>query len=112
MWKEIPFAFLGVALIFLFGNDTLLEGRGFNEISRSDGIALISLFILFMYYVGTQYERKNESTENEEIKIYSTPVSLSFILAGLVGLFLGGQLFVSQSVIIAQLLDFRKRLSD
>lgn len=111
VWKEIPFAFLGVALIFLFGNDTLLEGRGFNEISRSDGIALISLFILFMYYVwGLSTSGKNESTENEEIKIYSTPVSLSFILAGLVGLFLGGQLFVSQSVIIAQLFGLSEAL--
>lgn len=110
VWKEIPFAFLGVALIFLFGNDTLLEGRGFNEISRSDGIALLSLFLLFMYYVWGLQNNSTAEEGEEEIQMYSASVSIGFVLAGLFGLFVGGQLFVSQSITIAKLFGLSEAL--
>jgi len=48
VWKEIPFALLACLLVFTMGNDELLSNGMINQISRSEGFVLVSIFIIFM----------------------------------------------------------------
>lgn len=51
VWKEIPLAALGVFLLFVMGNDALFDGVNFNALTRTDGITLMALMGIFMYYI-------------------------------------------------------------
>jgi cation:H+ antiporter len=87
------------------GNDALIDGVSFNAITRSDGIVLLSLMAIFMYYIvsmarSDQKEVKNEG--EEEIKEYGVFLSIGLIVAGLAGLVLGGNVLVTEAVKVAQ----------
>lgn len=107
VWKEIPFALLGVLLLFIMGNDRLFDGVGFNALTRTDGIALLALMVIFMYYVfglakRGQTKAAATGTDEQEMKNYATPISLLLMIGGLAGLVLGGQLLVSGATSIAE----------
>lgn len=105
VWKEIPLALLGVILLFIMGNDQLFDKVPFNALTRTDGLALMSLFIIFMYYIFGMAKTNNQALDadesSENITQYSYPLSAVFILSGLAGLVVGGQLLVSNAVTIA-----------
>lgn len=107
IWKEIPLALLGAVLLFVMGNDALFDGLGFNAITRTDGIALMSLMLIFMYYIfslakNERQHGKDEASEDESVKVYSYPVSAVMSLAGLAGLIIGGRLLVTGAIDVAQ----------
>lgn len=99
--KEIPLCLLAAAVLFIFSNDILLNGGTLNSISRSDGLILLCFFLIFLSY--TFAIAKEGSGENEaaikEIPIWK---SIIFIIGGLIGLVLGGQLFVDGASGIAR----------
>ena len=49
--REIPFALLGMILVFTMGNDMFFDGTGFNAITRTDGFSLMAIFIIFLFYI-------------------------------------------------------------
>jgi cation:H+ antiporter len=108
VWKEIPFALLGVVLLILMANDTLFDGSLTNIVGRTDGFALIAIFIIFMYYVFAI--SKSDTTKPEPVKQYKLGVSLLLALLGLVGLFLGGKWLVDGAVILARLAGLSESL--
>lgn len=104
VWKEIPLALLGVCLLFVMGNDGLFDGLNFNAITRTDGIVLIALMAIFMYYVVgmARAERTVEANEeSSDIKIYTTAISVGLTVIGLIGLVGGGRMLVNGAVNIA-----------
>jgi len=105
VWKEIPLALLGVVLLLVMGNDMLIDGVSFNAITRTDGIVLMSLMAIFLYYIiGMARAEKKDDRQNEEdeIKEYGYFASAGMIILGLGGLILGGQLLVTAAVAIAK----------
>ena len=46
VWKEIPFALLVTFIVLVFGSDFLFDGTLPNVLSRTDGMALIALFLI------------------------------------------------------------------
>jgi cation:H+ antiporter len=106
--KEIPFSFL-VTLIFLFlANDHLLFKSAANRISRIDGVILLVLFGVFLYY--TFGLSKIKSNGSDEIKLFSLPKTWIFIGLGFIGLFLGGKLVVDNAVVMARKLQVSEKL--
>lgn len=104
-WKEIPFALLAIVLVFVMGFDTLVDKSPDNFLTRSDGLALIGFFAIFMYYVfgiSRQGGALNSQQDGEEIKLYNTGVSLGLTAAGILGLFLGGNLLVENAIVLAK----------
>lgn len=100
-WKEIPFAFLAMGLLVVMGNDLLLGNTTSNMITRGEGIILLSIFGIFLYYIiGLAQQKQSDETD---IKIYPLGISVLLTLGGLIGLFFGGQLFVNNAVILAKL---------
>jgi cation:H+ antiporter len=101
VWKEIPMSLLAVVLVLIMANDKLVDGLAFNSLTRSDGLALIAFFIIFLYYTFGIAKLENGEQGAETVKLYSTWKSVGLIVLGLVGLVLGGQWIVSGAVAIA-----------
>lgn len=107
-WKEIPFSLLAIVTVGLLGAD-IYFGQGVrNMISRADGVILLFFFVIFLYYVASI--SKSEENEDTGIKRYSISTSSLMILGGLVGLTLGGKMFVDGAVNIAQVLGMTERV--
>ena len=103
VWKEIPLALLGVSLLYIMGNDQMFDGVAFNAITRTDGLVLMSLMAIFMYYiVGMAKAERTAKKDEEDIQQYGGGKSILLIVAGLVGLVVGGKLLVDSAVSIAK----------
>lgn len=109
-WKEIPFAALAVIIVLFAANDKILNGETANTLSRTDGLILISFFIIFMYYICELFRRSKDNEEQENIKTYSMSVSIMLTAGGLLFLFFGGQILVNQAVILAKLAGLSEML--
>lgn len=101
VWREIPFSLFIVIVLGLLLNDTLYNSAGHDQLSRGDGLILLVLFALFMYYVFTISSSSGEEVDGETPDM-GIPKSSLFIIVGLVGLAGGGKLVVSGAVDIAQ----------
>lgn len=106
-WKEIPLALLGSILLFIMINDRLFDGTNFDALTRTDGIALLSLMIIFIYYVFDMAKRdrtakKELANVGGDTKKYAPIISAILVVAGLVGLVIGGRLLVDGATGIAK----------
>lgn len=98
VWKEIPFALLGAFLVLIMVNDTLVDGYAVSELSRSDGVALLGFFCIFLWYIAGM-KGMTDGDDAEPPK--SLLLSLGLLLAGLAGLVIGGKLVVNGATTIA-----------
>lgn len=98
VWKEIPLSFAAVLLLFFLANDFLAEGG--NVVSRLDGIILLVLFALFLFYVYKQL-KTDPQTGNHNQKELPLLRTWVLIFAGLAGLILGGRSVVDSAVNLA-----------
>ncbi len=109
VWKEIPLALLSVFLIFIMGNDALLDNANFNILSRTDGLALMSFFFIFIYYAYGMVKKDKQQQEGK-VKEYSLLISLILTILGIIGLFYGGKLLVDNAIILARLAGMSEAL--
>lgn len=100
VWKEIPFSLLAALVVVIFGSDVLLTGLGPDVISRTEGLALLVFFVIFLAY--TFGIRNNGEHPTQQIETFELPKSIGFTIAGLAGLMLGGHLVVESAVSIAE----------
>lgn len=108
-WKEIPFAILAIIVVYFMSNDVLFDGTSSNFLSRIDGIVLLLLFVIFLYYT---YELAKDfyAAEVDETREYKTFISIIFIIAGLFGLYYGGEMIVNNAVFIAKMFGMSERI--
>ncbi len=85
-------------MLLVMCNDLLFNSEA-NYISNGDGIILLFFFVIFMVYVFGIAEVKSEN--KIELKQFSSYKTLVFILLGLAGLIIGGNLVVDNAVSIA-----------
>lgn len=107
VWVEIPLSFLAVLMLGILGNDALLYGARSSVLTKSDGMVLLSFFVIFMVYIFAiaKENRKNEHLETKQIKTWSVAL---MILGGSVALFLGGKWVVDGAVHLARALGMRE----
>lgn len=108
VWKEIPLSLLAVVVFFIVSNDVLINNDTRNFISRSEGLILISFFIIFLAYVFnmSRYSLVEAMVEPK----YRISVSFFLIVLGLIGLIYGGRFVVSSGTEIAKKLGFSEEL--
>ena len=111
--REIPMMILATFSFAALAADRLLDHAPENALTRSNGIVLLLLFGVFLYYTisGVLLRPKKvlksdpfleEIADNvERKKEMSTPRSLLFIVGGLIALIAGGRLTVFAAVKIA-----------
>ncbi len=108
VWKEIPFALLASAVLYFMANDTLLDG-GIAELTRSEGLVLISFFLIFLWYIAGM-RRSDPPSKDEGIRMREFWSSCGFVMAGLTLLIGGGKLTVDGAVTIANALGVSQAL--
>lgn len=108
VWKEVPFSLLAILTVLFLGSDVYFGQGTKNMISGGDGFILIGFFILFLYYIAGI--SNDEENTDSGIKKYSTWISIGLIALGLIGLIVGGKMFVDGAVKIAQLFGVSERV--
>lgn len=107
--KEIPFSFLAVVMLLIMANDVFVDGYARSELSRSDGLALIGFFVIFLIYT-FGLPRNGEETQMQTNTQRSMLASTLFVLLGLAALIAGGKLTVDAAVTIARTLGLSETL--
>lgn len=107
VWKEIPFSLLAAVLLLILANNYFSTSAP--GLSYIDGLMLLLLFLLFLYYVFTQL-KSDPSAEILGLKNYSNLKIWVLILGGLAGLVVGGKLVVDNAVAMAQSLGVSEKI--
>ncbi len=94
---EIPFLVIISAFIFLQVNNFFFKGYG---LSRFDAFILFMIFLGFLYYVFVYL--KNATEFISEVHKHTLFVAIVLVLIGVIGLFVGGKLVVTNAVKIAK----------
>lgn len=97
--KELPISFVVQFILALMIIYNL-------ELSRIDGAILITLFLVFLFYISRASSRKisNQQDEihcNKKLSKSEFIKSLILFLIGITGLFIGGEIVVDNSIAIA-----------
>lgn len=106
--KEIPFSLLAAIVVLVFVSDVVLDHSGLDVISRTDGLALLGFFVIFMYY--TYFASKALPELPRRPKVDSTLISTTQMIGGLLALFIGGHLIVESAVSIADVLGISQSI--
>jgi cation:H+ antiporter len=107
VWKEIPIS-LFAAITFL----VLANGYLFYDtigLSRINGLILIVLFFLFLFYIFKQMKSDTQVSEAVVIEVSNKKI-WGFIIMGLIGLVIGGKLIVDNAVFIASGLGVSEKI--
>lgn len=97
---DIPICIATSILLLLLSFDAIFFGKDANIISRIDSLILLIGFITFMYYSFKVSNKDKSAQDTSEVVEVSSAKSAMWIailkiVAGLVGLILGGRLFVN-----------------
>ncbi len=107
--KEIPIAILISSLLVVLFLDIQLSSGSTNQITRSDGIAVLLFFAVFLYYLISMAIHGKGKTEVEKPKWKLLP-SLLITVLGLAGIIFGSNLVVDSATNIAHTIGISERL--
>ena len=100
--KDIPLNILVTGLLIILGLNFTIFRFGQDGLGRIDGIILLGIFA---WYLWSSFKSDSSDSDGEsQIKEYSSLVSILFIIGGLVGLIVGGKLFVNGATELAKAL--------
>lgn len=105
--KELPILLLVTSILGVLSLDRIL-GNGVNALTRADGIVIILVFFIFIYYLFTTMRNKvDEDNELPEIKL---PKALLMTVSGIVAIVVGSSLVVTNASELAELLGVSHRM--
>ena len=99
--KDIPLNIGVTVLLVLMGLKNTLFGIGADELSRWDGAIFLLIFVIYMWR-SFRSKTGGTDTEDDSIEIFPNWMSVIFIISGLIGLILGGKVFVNNAVRLAE----------
>lgn len=100
--KEFPFAILASVVLLILAHDIKFQGYNENLLTRADGLMLLSLFGIFMYYLIEMALTSKEDMNVEQAKEnISMGKSILMSALGIIGILIGGQLVVNSASSIA-----------
>ncbi len=107
VWKEIPWSFFGVVLLFALAND--FTGSGSPILTRTDGLILLAMFVLFIFYIYQQLKTDTAEPEVKDNGLSSLKI-WTYIILGLSALVIGGQFVVRNSIQLATALGVSEKI--
>lgn len=108
IWREIPFALAVTIVLGVLVNDVLFDRASKNMLGHGDGIILLILFFVFMYYTyGTSNVEEDLIERRSEIGLLKSAL---FIVIGCIGLGLGGKVTVDSAIAIATQIGISEEL--
>lgn len=109
VWREILFAVGASVVLLALASDHFARLSGFSGLARADGLILLVLFALFVYYiigrVRLHPKAKTLKSYQETGGKYSKPRSLLLIAVGAAALAAGGNFIVGSGSNLAETLD-------
>jgi len=108
VWKEIPLSLLAAVVLGILAGDRVIDNKEFSELTRIDGLVLLSFFFVFLYYSVGIAKRESGVTDQLPRKNYDLKKSIVYILSGLVLLILGGKFVVDGAVSAASRLNINE----
>ena len=101
VWKEIPYSVLAVLVLGFLVNGVIVGGESQALLSRFDGLILLVLFIVFIFYTFSIAKKHNElsDVQYKELEVFKSVV---YTVLGILGLGFGGPMIVNGAVKIAQ----------
>ena len=101
VWKQIPFALLA-AFVFFVLSSKIFFGDG-NVFGRSDGLILLGLFVMFLYYV-FQMAKKDGARIGFPEDVNEKTFKIIFkLIFGMVGIYFGGKWVVEGAIFFASM---------
>ncbi len=107
VWKEIPYSFIAILFLYMQTNDLLSPDS--RVLTRLDGLVLLIMFSIFLFYVYKQLGSDKPESETA-LKDYSMLKIWSFIIFGLIGLMIGGKLVVTNAVQMTTTLGISEKI--
>jgi len=101
VWKEIPFSLLAAMVLAFLANDRLIDKQSHSVLLRSDGLILLSFFIIFLYYSTTIAFEIKGVDDHVPATAYGAMKSMGLVIMGLIGLIIGGEWIVNGAVHMA-----------
>jgi len=104
---EVPMSMLAAIILFVLVNDALVMGDNSapapygGYLSRFDSIILLLFFLGFLWYIYRTMRLTADLGESGPPKLFSTPMSVGMVIAGLAMLIGGGELVVENALEIA-----------
>lgn len=108
--KEIPFVLLISMLFSIFFIDSVFDYNSINQITRTEGLAILLFFSIFIYYMFSVMKDKDNKDEEDEPVKYSVKKAILFTIIGLAFIILGGELIVTNCAKLAKALGVSERL--
>ncbi len=103
VYREIPFTLLASLMLLALVNDGMLDARSESALDRTDGIALLGLFSVFIIYIALAIRADaNRDWAERSASEHRIWPAVALVVAGLAGLTIGGQLSVRAAVEIAR----------
>ncbi|NOS57552.1 MAG: calcium/sodium antiporter [Cyclobacteriaceae bacterium] len=112
---EVPLSILAAVILYVLVNDAILWGTTYDNpaiagtLSRLDAFIFLLFFGGFMFYI-VRTMKNNSDLDQDTVKIYSSGLSIVYIVAGLAMLIGGGKLVVDNAIEIAQSFGMSEKL--
>jgi len=117
--KDAPYNLIAALMIAVCGNQLFLDHINYHQIMMSHALIFLCFFSIYVYYTLLEvkqgaphklplHKHHHQAMTNE--KSSGTLKSFFFVIAGLIGLVLGGELIVNSAEKIAQLVGLSNRL--
>ena len=101
VWKEIPFCLLAVIVMGLMANDGIVDGGPMSLLTRIDGLVLLAFFSIFLYYSFSIAKEIEGMDQMASARKRGLAMSILLVIAGFIGLSLGGKWIVDGAVALA-----------
>jgi cation:H+ antiporter len=101
VWKEIPFSLLAAVVLAFLANDHLIDKQNHSVLLRSDGLILLSFFVIFLYYSTTIAFEIKGIGDHVPATAHGTMKSIGMVIVGLAALVVGGEWIVNGAVHMA-----------
>ena len=104
--RDFPISLIVTLIMLLMATDCFSNGLNASLFSRIDGIILLIIFTCYIFLlIFNTLKRKNDgrdSSDDEEIKVLSAPVTIIYIIGGIVAIVSGGDFVVDSASEIAR----------
>ena len=107
--KEIPITILISSLLVVLFLDVELQSGTIDQITRSDGIAILLFFAIFLYYLINMALRSRDKNAVEKPRWKFLP-STAITILGLAGIIGGSELVVNSATNIASAIGISERM--
>lgn len=100
-FKEIPLTVLAVVAVGVLANDFLIDKIPQSILSRGDGMILLLFFVIFLCYIFT-ISKSSDVKSDLAVQKHKYWQDALLVVAGIIGLFLGGQWIVNGASAMAR----------